>query len=91
MNVSNWDSKVERAAEANAGASVVEGWIRSIKECRDDEGAITEVLVQLLLGWQRGRIPKSVVDSVLNFRPMLVSLRKASERVKKLMEEQGSV
>jgi hypothetical protein len=91
VNVSNWDGKVERAAEADARASVAQGWIRSIQECRDDERAITEVLVQLLLGWRRGRISKSVVDSVINFRPMLISLRKASERVKKLLEESGSV
>ena len=89
MNRSNWDSNVERGAEAGARASDVEAWKQSILECRDDEGAIAEVLVQLLLGWQRGQIAKPVVDSVLSFRPMLVSLKKASERVKRLMEEKG--
>ena len=90
MNRSNWESKVERAAEASARASDVQAWKQSIQECRDDEGAITEVLVQLLLGWQRGQISKPVVDNVLSSRPMLVSLKKASERVKRLMEEKPS-
>ena len=85
MKRSNWDSNVERGAEAGARASEVESWKRSIQECRDDEGAITEVLVQLLLGWQRGQISKPIVDNVLSFRPMLVSLRKASAKVKELM------
>ena len=85
MKRSNWDSNVERAADAGATASEVESWKRSIQECRDDEEAITEVLVQLLLGWQRGQISKPIVDNVLSFRPMLVSLRKSSERVKRLM------
>ena len=88
-NRSNWDSNVERGAEADARASYVEGWKRSSRDCRDDEGAITEVLVQLLLGWRQGQISKSVVDSVLNHRPMLVSLRKASEKVQRLLEEKG--
>jgi len=44
MKRSNWDSNVERGAEAGARASDVESWKRSIQECRDDEGAITEVL-----------------------------------------------
>ena len=87
MKRSNWDSKLERGAEASERASEVKSWTRSIQECRDDEGAITEVLVQLLLGWQRGQISKPIVDNVLSFRPMLVSLRKASERVKGLMED----
>ena len=87
MKRSNEDSSVERGAEAGERASEVESWKRSIQECRDNEEAITEVLVQLLLGWQRGQISKSIVDNVLSFRPMLVSLRKASARVKKLMED----
>ena len=85
MKRSSWDSNVERAADAGARAAEAESWKRSIQECRDDEGAITEVLVQLLLGWQRGQISKPIVDNVLSFRPMLVSLRKASEKVKRLM------
>ena len=89
MNRSNWESKVERGVEASARASDVQAWKQSIQECRDDEGAITEVLVQLLLGWRRGQISKPVVDSVLSFRPMLVSIKKASERVKRLMEEKA--
>ena len=89
MNRSNWDSNVERGAEAGARAFDVEAWKQSILQCRDDEEAITEVLLQLLLGWQRGQISKPVVDRVLSFRPMLVSLKKASERVKRLMEEKG--
>ncbi len=88
-NRSNWDSNVERGAEADARASYVEGWKRSSRDFRDDEGTITEVLVQLLLGWQRGQISKPIVDNVLSFRPMLVSLKKASERVKRLMGEKG--
>ena len=87
MKRSNEDSSVERGAEAGERASEVESWKRSIQECRDDEGAITEVLVRLLLGWQRGQISKPIVDNVLGFRPMLVSLKKASERVKRLMED----
>ena len=86
MKRSNEDSSVERGAEAGERASEVESWKRSIQECRDDEEAITEVLVQLLLGWQRGQISKSIVDNVLSFRPMLISLRKASMRVKRLTQ-----
>ena len=85
MKRSNEDSSVERGAEAGERASEVESWKRSIQECRDDEEAITEVLVQLLLGWQRGQISKPIVDNVLSFRPMLISLKKASMRVKRLM------
>ena len=85
MKRSNENSSVERGAEAGERASEVESWKRSIQECRDDEEAITEVLVQLLLGWQRGQISKPIVDNVLSFRPMLISLRKASMRVKRLM------
>ena len=87
MKRSNEDSSVERGAEAGERASEVESWKRSIQECRDDEEAITEVLVQLLLGWQRGQISKPIVDNVLSFRPMLVSLKKASAKVKRLMED----
>jgi hypothetical protein len=87
MNRSNWDSNVERGAEAAAKASDVEGWKRSIRDCLDDEGTITEVLVQLLLGWRQGRISKSVVDSVISHRPMLVSLKKASEKVQRLLKD----
>ncbi len=86
MKRSNEDSSVERGAEAGERASEVESWKRSIQECRDNEEAITEVLVQLLLGWQRGQISKSIVDNVLSFRPMLISLRKASMRVKRLTQ-----
>ena len=85
MKRSSWDSNVERGAEAGERASEVKSWTRSIQECRDDEEAITEVLVQLLLGWQRGQISKPTVDNVLSFRPMLVSFRKASEKVKRLI------
>ena len=86
MKRSNEDSSVERGAEAGERAPEVESWKRSIQECRDNEEAITEVLVQLLLGWQRGQISKSIVDNVLSFRPMLISLRKASMRVKRLTQ-----
>ena len=86
MKRSNEDSSVERGAEAGERASEVESWKRSIQECRDNEEAITEVLVQLLLGWQRGQISKAIVDNVLSFRPMLISLRKASMRVKRLTQ-----
>ena len=86
MKRSNEDSSVERGAEAGERASEVESWKRSIQECRDNEEAITEVLVQLLLGWQRGQISKSIVDNVLSFRPMLISLRNASMRVKRLTQ-----
>ena len=86
MKRSNEDSSVERGAEAGERASEVESWKRSIQECRDNEEAITEVLVQILLGWQRGQISKSIVDNVLSFRPMLISLRKASMRVKRLTQ-----
>lgn len=85
MKRSNGDSSVERGAESAARASEVESWKRSIEACKDDEGAITDVLVQLLLGWRRGQISKPIVDNVLSFRPMLVSLRKASISVKRLM------
>ena len=81
MKKSNWDSTVERSAEAAGRASDVESWKRSIQECRDDEGAITEVLVQLLLGWQRGQIsdtpaPLSIVRHTLVSHTAILSIVK---------------